>query len=148
MFMMRLKRTPTECRITWIGGRYPRINHAEWSTSEASKLNAVVSEDMKVKKPIDWAKVAETLATSRTSIDYMKHGLPPHRHSWTPEADQKLIKAVNICRIDNWQLVTRNVSEYANPTGILKEALNTNLGFFYSTVPKDAGCTQVFPFSQ
>ena len=35
---------------------------------------------------------------------------------------------------------------YPNPKGILKEALNANLGFFYSSSPKEAGCTQVFPF--
>ncbi|PPQ77700.1 hypothetical protein CVT25_011135 [Psilocybe cyanescens] len=108
-----VRRTPTECRITWIGDRHPRINHAEWTTSEVGKLNAIISEYIKVKKPVDWVKVAETLQTSRTPIDCMRHGLPPHRHNWTPEADQKLIKAVQTCGIDNWQLVARNVSEYA-----------------------------------
>uniref|UniRef100_A0A8H8CLM0 Uncharacterized protein n=1 Tax=Psilocybe cubensis TaxID=181762 RepID=A0A8H8CLM0_PSICU len=108
-----VKRTPTECRITWIGDRHPRINHAEWTSAEVGNLNAIVSEYVKLKKPLDWVKVAETLGTNRTPIDCMRHGLPPHRHNWTPEADQKLIKAVQTCGIDNWQLVARNVSEYA-----------------------------------
>lgn len=36
-------------------------------------------------------------------------------------------------------------SQYPNPTGVLLDALNTNLDFFYSAV-KTQGCKQVFPF--
>ncbi|KDR83378.1 hypothetical protein GALMADRAFT_205382 [Galerina marginata CBS 339.88] len=105
-------RTATECRVVWVGDRHPRINHAEWSKSEVSKLNSIVSEPLKEKKPVDWVNVAETLGTNRTPLDCTKHGLPQHRHNWTIDADQRLVKAVQSCGIDNWQLVARNVSEY------------------------------------
>src|SRR5438445_157566 len=36
----------------------------------------------------------------------MRHGLPRQRLVWTPEADQKLITAVERYGIDNWQLGT------------------------------------------
>ncbi|KDR72024.1 hypothetical protein GALMADRAFT_74335 [Galerina marginata CBS 339.88] len=36
---------------------------------------------------------------------------------------------------------------YPNPTGALRKALNTNLGFFFSGI-SDSGCTQVFPYGK
>lgn len=39
------------------------------------------------------------------------------------------------------------VGLYPNPTGLLRQALNTNLNFLFSAVAGD-GCTQVFPFGQ
>ncbi|KAH9477879.1 Aromatic peroxygenase [Psilocybe cubensis] len=37
---------------------------------------------------------------------------------------------------------------YPNPTGILRQALNTNLGFLFQTGFEDSGCVQIFPFGQ
>ncbi|KAF9563717.1 hypothetical protein CPC08DRAFT_632473 [Agrocybe pediades] len=106
-----VKRTPTECKIAWIGYRHPRINHADWTASEISELNSIIQEYTKEKLAIDWVKVAERLGTNRTAIDCLRHGPSLHRHKWTLDSDGKLLKAVESCGLDNWQLVALNVSD-------------------------------------
>ncbi|KAF8974614.1 hypothetical protein BDZ97DRAFT_38184 [Flammula alnicola] len=109
-----VKRTATDCQITWIADKHPTVNHAEWSADEIDRLNSLVSEYTREKKTIDWVTIAQKLGTNRIPIDCMRHGIPRHRHSWSPESDQKLIQAVESCGIDNWQLVARKVSEHVS----------------------------------
>jgi hypothetical protein len=115
-----VKRTAVDCQIVWIADKHPAVNHAEWSEDELNKLNLLVSHYAKEKTPVDWVKVAENLGvslnigtnsllpnhsqTNRIPIDCMRHGIPRHRHTWSSETDQKLVRAVESCGQDNWQL--------------------------------------------
>ncbi|KIJ42071.1 hypothetical protein M422DRAFT_171459 [Sphaerobolus stellatus SS14] len=38
--------------------------------------------------------------------------------------------------------------QYPNPTGVLRDAINKNLGFFFGAVSAEHNCTQVFPFGR
>ncbi|PPQ69389.1 hypothetical protein CVT24_001658 [Panaeolus cyanescens] len=111
-----VKRTAMECRICWIGDKHPSINHSEWSEDEVKKVTEIVSEAQKVQTQIDWVAVAKELGTNRRPIDCMKQAFNRPRHSWTPEADQKLLEAVEQCGIDNWHVVATMVSEHVTPS--------------------------------
>jgi len=43
--------------------------------------------------------------------------------------------------------VNKTVEFYPNPTGVLRKALNKNLGFLYQAA-KGGGCRQLFPYGQ
>ncbi|KAF8901733.1 hypothetical protein CPB84DRAFT_953074 [Gymnopilus junonius] len=135
-----VKRTPTECRVIWVGDQHPSLNHGQWPNSELDKLNAIVQEYTEKKNPVDWVNVAELLGNNRTPIDCMRHGTPQHRHNWTAEADQKLLHAVECSGIDNWQLVARKVSEYVTPSqcqGRWQKTLNPALKRRTWTIEED-----------
>ena len=42
--------------------------------------------------------------TGRTPVDCMRHAVVRKAHSWTPEADRRLLEAVGIYGTDNWSL--------------------------------------------
>lgn len=112
----KVKYTADECRIRWLGDRHPQINHNEWTASELKNLGVLVSTYRDKSSKVDWVEVAAKLGTNRTPIDCMRQGLPRQRHGWTAEADKKLLDAVQLFGIDNWNLVARHVSEHA--TGV------------------------------
>ncbi|KJA24523.1 hypothetical protein HYPSUDRAFT_473559 [Hypholoma sublateritium FD-334 SS-4] len=109
-----VKRSAIDCRIVWVSDKHPSVNHTAWSEDEMNALNGLISQYTKDKKAVDWVEISEKLGTNRTPIDCMKHGVPRHRHNWSPEADQKLLVAVESCGHDNWQLVARKVSEHVS----------------------------------
>ncbi|KAF9040635.1 hypothetical protein BJ165DRAFT_1491235 [Panaeolus papilionaceus] len=111
-----VKRTALECRICWVGDKHPSINHGEWTEDEIKRVNEIVLEAQKSQSPVDWVAVAEELGTNRRPIDCMKQTFNRPRHSWTPEADQKLLEAVEACGIDNWHVVAPLVSEHVTPS--------------------------------
>ncbi|KIK08551.1 hypothetical protein K443DRAFT_672566 [Laccaria amethystina LaAM-08-1] len=112
----KVKYTADECRIRWLGDGHPQINHDDWTASEVKNLGVLVSTYIDKFGKVDWVDVAAKLGTNRTPVDCMRQGLPRQRHVWTAETDKKLLNAVQLFGIDNWNLVARHVSEHA--TGV------------------------------
>ncbi|KAI0663109.1 hypothetical protein C8Q70DRAFT_493312 [Cubamyces menziesii] len=104
-------RTAKECEIRWLGERHPEFNDAQWTPSEIAKVRELV--DGAREGEVDWVDVAQKLGTGRTPVDCMRHAVVRKAHSWTPEADRRLLEAVGIYGTDNWSLAARWVSEDA-----------------------------------
>ena len=120
-----VQRTAKECEIRWLGERHPQFNHAQWSQSEIAKVRELV--DGAREGEVDWVEIAEKLGvclslnltviatvglltpfdqTGRTPVDCMRHAIPRRTHTWTPEADQRLLEAVDMYGTDSWSLGT------------------------------------------
>ncbi|TBU44763.1 hypothetical protein BD309DRAFT_1079798 [Dichomitus squalens] len=106
-----VQRTARECEIRWLGERHPQFNNAQWPQSEITKVRELVGDARQGE--IDWVKIAEKLGTGRTPVDCMRHAIPRRTHTWTPDADQRLLEAVDAYGTDSWALVARAVSEDA-----------------------------------
>ncbi|KAI0356567.1 hypothetical protein OH77DRAFT_1373697, partial [Trametes cingulata] len=106
-----VQRTARECEIRWLGDRHPQFNDAQWTQAEIAKVRELV--DGAREGEIDWVEIAEKLGTGRTPVDCMRHAIIRKTHSWTPEADERLLQAVGIYGTDSWALVARWVSEDA-----------------------------------
>ncbi|KAG9317654.1 Homeodomain-like protein [Chiua virens] len=107
-------RTAKECEIRWLGDQHPQFNREPWSQEEVLRvksLAAEVSEDSP-----DWVSIADRLGTRRTPLDCMRHATSRKSHQWTPEADERLLKAIRMYGHENWHLVARYVSEDATPS--------------------------------
>jgi hypothetical protein len=118
-----VKRNATECRVAWAANR-PCVNRAPWTPSELRQLHSLISGYPPNK--VSWAEVAEKLGvslqptamltsflesdvqTNRIPLDCMRQEIYLQRHHWTPDADQRLMEAVETYGIDNWHLGIRN----------------------------------------
>lgn len=107
-------RTPRECEIRWLGDQHPCFNHGSWTQDEITKLKGLVAEYGN--EQVDWEAVVDKLGTHRTPLDCMIHGTTRKIHSWTPDSDERLLKAVATFGHDNWSLVACQVSEDATPS--------------------------------
>ncbi|KAG0702362.1 hypothetical protein DFH29DRAFT_505758 [Suillus ampliporus] len=107
-------RTPRECEIRWLGDQHPDINHGPWTQDETTKLKDIVAEYGN--EQVDWHAVVDKLGTHRTPLDCMIHGTTRKIHLWTPESDERLLKAVATFGHDNWSVVACQVSEDATPS--------------------------------
>ena len=124
-----MQRTAKECEIRWLGERHPRFNHAQWTQSEIIKVKELVAGAREGE--VDWVEIAEKLGvclspkltviatmdfltpfdqTGRTPVDCMRHAIPRRTHTWTPEADQRLLEAVDMYGTDSWSLGTSALS--------------------------------------
>ncbi|TFK56090.1 hypothetical protein OE88DRAFT_1606944, partial [Heliocybe sulcata] len=106
-----VQRSAKECEIRWLGDRHPEINHERWSDTEIAQAKALAANYTDGR--VNWVKVAEQLGTNRTPMDCMRNVVPRKIHTWTNEADERLLEAVKIYGIDNWLLVAQYVSEDA-----------------------------------
>ncbi|KAH9894334.1 hypothetical protein C8Q73DRAFT_513228 [Cubamyces lactineus] len=106
-----VQRTAKECEIRWLGDRHPEFNDAQWTQPEIAKVRELV--DGAREGEVDWVEIARKLGTGRTPVDCMRHAVVRKTHSWTPEADKRLLEAVDIYGTDNWALAARWVSEDA-----------------------------------
>ncbi|KAI0650090.1 hypothetical protein C8Q79DRAFT_1006389 [Trametes meyenii] len=104
-----VQRTAKECEIRWLGERHPQFNDSQWTQAEIAKVRELV--DGASEGGVDWVEVSQKLGTRRTPVDCMRHAIVRKTHSWTPDADQRLLEAVDIYGTDNWALVARWVSE-------------------------------------
>ncbi|KAI5120495.1 hypothetical protein M0805_000080 [Coniferiporia weirii] len=118
------KRAPKECEIRWLGHLHPSFNHGPWTSDETDRLRAILEEDNE-DEHVDWAEVAKKLDTNRTPIDCMRHGITRRTHVWSPEADLKLLEAIELYGQNNWQLVAMNVSEDATAHQCQKRYFDT-----------------------
>ncbi|KAG7097186.1 hypothetical protein E1B28_004558 [Marasmius oreades] len=109
------KRMPDECKVKWLGHKQPRLNHSEWSEPELKKLQQIVGERQK-SGAVDWTEVAEALGTNRVPIECMRNSIPRPRHAWTPDADKRLVEAVELYGHNNWGLCALYVSEHCTPS--------------------------------
>ncbi|KAG2058951.1 hypothetical protein BDR06DRAFT_950204 [Suillus hirtellus] len=109
-------RTPRECEIRWLGDQHPCFNHGPWTQDETTKLKGLVAEYEN--EQVDWEVVVDKLGTHRTPLDCMIHGTTTTRkiHLWTPDSDERLLKAVATFGHDNWSVVACQVSEDATPS--------------------------------
>ncbi|KAL5530603.1 hypothetical protein ACEPAF_6861 [Sanghuangporus sanghuang] len=117
-------RTPRECEIRWLGHLHPSINNGPWTPEETAHLKDIIAEDGPDKCPRDWVGIAQRLGSNRTPIDCMRHGMTRRIHVWSPEADKKLLEAVELYGQNNWQLVAMSVSEDATAHQCQKRYLN------------------------
>ncbi|CCM02807.1 uncharacterized protein FIBRA_04918 [Fibroporia radiculosa] len=108
-----VQRSAKECEIRWLGEHHPQFNRTQWTQSEIDRLRDLLGNV--VEGQIDWSDIAAKLGTGRTPVDCMRHGIIRRTHSWTPEADERLMQAVYIYGTDTWSLVARYVSEDATP---------------------------------
>ncbi|KAL5508377.1 hypothetical protein ACEPAH_5996 [Sanghuangporus vaninii] len=118
-------RTPRECEIRWLGHLHPSVNNGHWTQEETARLKDILAEDGSDKCPRDWVGIAHKLGTNRTPIDCMRHGMTRRIHVWSPEADKKLLEAVELYGQNNWQLVAMNVSEDATAHQCQKRYLDS-----------------------
>ncbi|EIW61871.1 uncharacterized protein TRAVEDRAFT_70116 [Trametes versicolor FP-101664 SS1] len=118
-----VQRTAKECEIRWLGDRHPQFNDAQWTQAEVAKVRELV--DGAHEGEVDWSEIAEKLGTGRTPVDCMRHAIPRRTHSWTPDADKRLLEAVNIYGTDGWALVARWVSEDATASQCQNRYLRT-----------------------
>ncbi|KAG1874714.1 hypothetical protein DFJ58DRAFT_877886 [Suillus subalutaceus] len=107
-------RTPRECEIRWLGDQHPCFNHSSWTQDEVTKLKGLVAEYGN--EQVDWEAVVDKLGTHRMPLDCMIHGTTPKIHLWTPDSDERLLKAVATFGHDNWSVVACQVSEDATPS--------------------------------
>lgn len=107
-------RTPRECEIRWLGDQHPCFNHGPWTQDEITKLKGLVVEYGN--EQVDWEAVVDKLGTHRTPLDCMIHGTTRKIHLWTPDSDERLLKAVATFGHDNWSVVACQVSEDATPS--------------------------------
>ncbi|KAG1892762.1 Homeodomain-like protein [Suillus subluteus] len=107
-------RTPRECEIRWLGDQHPCFNHSSWTQDEVTKLKGLVAEYGN--EQVDWEAVVDKLGTHRMPLDCMIHGTTPKIHLWTPDSDERLLKAVATLGHDNWSVVACQVSEDATPS--------------------------------
>ncbi|EJD01024.1 uncharacterized protein FOMMEDRAFT_29808 [Fomitiporia mediterranea MF3/22] len=125
-------RTPLECKIRWLGHLHPSINHGSWTPEEIRKLKDIIVEEENRNAPINWTGIAKKLETNRTPLDCMRHGMARRVHTWSPEADRRLLEAVELYGQNNWQLVAMTVSEDATAHQCQKrylDALDPSLKF-------------------
>ncbi|KAI0091868.1 hypothetical protein BDY19DRAFT_927189 [Irpex rosettiformis] len=106
-----VQRTAQECEIRWLGDRHPEYNHSEWSQEETTRAVELVGSAKEGE--VDWVDIAAKLGTKRTPVDCMRHTIQRKVHVWTSEADERLLEAVKIYGLENWQQVARQVSEDA-----------------------------------
>ncbi|KAI0676934.1 hypothetical protein C8Q78DRAFT_961051 [Trametes maxima] len=104
-----VQRTAKECEIRWLGERHPQLNDSQWTQAEIAKVRELVEGAREGE--VDWVDIAHKLGTGRTPVDCMRHAIVRKTHSWTPDADQRLLAAIDIYGTDNWALVARWVSE-------------------------------------
>ncbi|KAG2077697.1 hypothetical protein BDR04DRAFT_563928 [Suillus decipiens] len=107
-------RTPRECEIRWLGDQHPCFNRDPWTQDEVTKLKRLAAEYGN--EQVDWEAVVDKLGTHRTPLDCMIHGTTRKNHLWTPDSDERLLKAVATFGHDNWCVVARKVSEDATPS--------------------------------
>ncbi|KAI1792838.1 hypothetical protein LXA43DRAFT_972192 [Ganoderma leucocontextum] len=100
-----VQRTAKECEIRWLGERHPQFSDAQWTQSEIVKVKELAR--------LDWTQIAEKLGTGRTPVDCMRHAITRRTHTWTPDADRRLLEAIDMYGTDSWALVARTVSEDA-----------------------------------
>ncbi|KAJ4472241.1 hypothetical protein J3R30DRAFT_3298594, partial [Lentinula aciculospora] len=104
-------RSDRECKTRWLGYHRPGICHDDWTPDELKRLKEIVEEQEKDEEyELDWVEVAQALSTNRTPIDCMRKGIKKVKHTWTPEADRRLLEAVQAYGIENWALVALHVS--------------------------------------
>ncbi|KZT12926.1 uncharacterized protein LAESUDRAFT_640535 [Laetiporus sulphureus 93-53] len=108
-----VQRSAKECEIRWLGDRHPRFNHSPWAQSEIVRVRELVAGA--IEGQVDWTDIAAKLGTRRTPIDCMRHAVIRRTHVWTPESDERLLHAIHMYGVDNWNLVARYVSEDATP---------------------------------
>ncbi|OJT10511.1 snRNA-activating protein complex subunit 4 [Trametes pubescens] len=118
-----VQRTAKECEIRWLGDRHPQFNDAQWTQAEVAKVRELV--DGAREGEVDWCEIAEKLETGRTPVDCMRHAISRKTHSWTPDADKRLLEAVHIYGTDSWALVARWVSEDATASQCQNRYLRT-----------------------
>ncbi|KAI0773864.1 hypothetical protein C8Q74DRAFT_1200630 [Fomes fomentarius] len=106
-----VQRTAKECEIRWLGERHPQFNDSQWTQSEVAKVRQLVENAREGE--VDWVEIAQKLGTGRTPVDCLRHAIVRKLHTWTPEADRRLLEAINIHGTDNWGIVARLVSEDA-----------------------------------
>ncbi|KAJ3006885.1 hypothetical protein NUW54_g3765 [Trametes sanguinea] len=118
-----IHRTAKECQIRWLGDRHPDFNDAQWTQAEIAKVRELV--DGAREGQINWVEIAGKLGTGRTPVDCMRHAISRKTHSWNPDADKRLLEAVDIYGADNWALVARWVSEDATSAQCQNRYLRT-----------------------
>ncbi|PIL36826.1 transcription factor [Ganoderma sinense ZZ0214-1] len=106
-----VQRTAKECEIRWLGERHPQFNDTQWTKSEIAKVKELVGGAREGE--VDWVEIAEKLGTGRTPVDCMRNAITRRTHTWTPDADRRLLTAIDMYGTDNWHLVARAVSEDA-----------------------------------
>ncbi|KAL7282168.1 hypothetical protein ACG7TL_003637 [Trametes sanguinea] len=116
-------RTAKECEIRWLGDRHPDFNDAQWTQAEIAKVRELV--DGAQEGQVNWVEIAQKLGTGRTPVDCMRHAIVRKTHSWNPDADKRLLEAVDIYGTDNWALVARRVSEDATSAQCQNRYLRT-----------------------
>ncbi|KAI0040698.1 hypothetical protein FA95DRAFT_1566185 [Auriscalpium vulgare] len=111
-------RTATECEIRWLGDRHPQFNHSQWTAPEVEKARTLVESLQEGE--INWVHVAQELGTNRVPLDVMRHAIPRQTHVWDTESDSRLLEAVAMYGMENWQLVARTVGEHATAASCQK----------------------------
>ncbi|GBE79411.1 hypothetical protein BKA93DRAFT_830458 [Sparassis latifolia] len=106
-----VQRSAKECEIRWLGERHPLLNHVQWTQTEITRVKELVADA--TEGQVDWVDVAAKLGTRRTPVDCMRHAIIRKTHTWSTEADERLLEAVKIYGTDSWSLVARMVSEDA-----------------------------------
>ncbi|PCH41368.1 hypothetical protein WOLCODRAFT_69152 [Wolfiporia cocos MD-104 SS10] len=109
-----IQRSAKECEICWLGDRHPVLNHSPWTQSEIDRVRQIIGD--RTEGQIDWLAVSAQLGTGRTAVDCMRHAIARKTHTWDAESDARLMHAVHLYGVDNWNLVARWVSEDATPT--------------------------------
>ncbi|OAX39173.1 hypothetical protein K503DRAFT_106227 [Rhizopogon vinicolor AM-OR11-026] len=107
-------RKPRECEIRWLGDQHPDFNHDPWTQDETTKLKELVAKHDD--EQVDWEAMADKLGTNRTPLDCIRHGTTRKIHIWSPDSDERLLKAVDTFGHDNWSVVACQVSEDATPS--------------------------------
>ncbi|RDX53225.1 hypothetical protein OH76DRAFT_80944 [Lentinus brumalis] len=106
-----VQRSAKECEIRWLGERHPQFNNSQWTQPEIAKVKQLVATANEGE--VDWVEIAKKLGTGRTPVDCFRNAIVRKAHTWTAEADERLLKGVKIYGTGSWGLVARMVSEDA-----------------------------------
>ena len=118
-----VRQSARECEIRWLGERHPQFNNAPWTQSEIARVKQLVATANEGE--VDWVEIAQKLGvrlytcnlalltenrslpqTGRTPVDCLRNAIVRKTHTWTPEADERLLKAVDIYGTGSWGLGT------------------------------------------
>ncbi|RPD61851.1 hypothetical protein L227DRAFT_523408, partial [Lentinus tigrinus ALCF2SS1-6] len=106
-----VQRSAKECEIRWLGERHPQFINSQWTQSEIARVKQLVATANEGE--VDWVEIAKKLGTGRTPVDCLRNAIVRKTHTWTPETDERLLKAVDVYGTGSWGLVARMVSEDA-----------------------------------